>query len=104
MAPGVLYSHLPPDTLPGLIRQFFRNGAQSRYCSIRFPEWVYDTVDVHGTSESPQTPLPRRILRFATETLRALSRGHWVYFLCQVCYASGWLHEAIFHSRADDSR
>jgi cellulose synthase/poly-beta-1,6-N-acetylglucosamine synthase-like glycosyltransferase len=104
VAPDVLYSHLPPDTLGKLVRQFFRNGAQSRYCSVRFPQWVYDTVDIHGTSDSPRTPLWRRTARFAQETVQAILNGKWIYVLCQLSYALGWLKEATVSFRASRRR
>lgn len=93
VAPDITYHHLPPSSLTTLIKQFFRNGAQSRYCSIHFPQWVYDTLDEHTEKPSLQTPLSDRILRFGRDLVTHLLRGHFIYVVCHLSYAGGWLYE-----------
>ena len=95
VVPEVVYHHLPPTTLAGLVRQFFRNGAQSRYCSQLYPEWVYDTLEEHGEGPAPRVPVGGRALRLATGVLKAARQGHWVYVACRLSYAAGWLWQSL---------
>lgn len=94
VAPGIRYHHLPPRRLRELLRQFFRNGAQSRFCSARFPQWVYETAEDHGHFE-PRRSLVQRIVRSVLHLGRALLRGHFVYVACRVSYGLGWLWEMM---------
>jgi hypothetical protein len=104
VAPGVLYHHLPPSDLSTLVRQFFRNGAQSRYCSIHYPQWVFDTLDEHGDDRSPMTSLPGRIVRFGKDLLKHALQGHAVYVACHVSYALGWFYESLFGQRQQPAK
>ncbi len=100
VVPGVVYHHLPPTTLPGLLRQFFRNGAQSRYCSQLYPEWVYDTVEEHSAGPAPRVPVCGRALRLGRGVIGSALRGHWVYVACRLSYAAGWLWQSLGRSQA----
>lgn len=94
VVPGVVYHHLPPTTLPGLLRQFYRNGAQSRYCSQLYPEWVYDTLEKHSDTPAPRVPTPVRALRLLGGVLQNVVQGRWLYVACRVSYALGWLSQS----------
>ncbi|NMA29090.1 MAG: hypothetical protein GX934_15150, partial [Burkholderiales bacterium] len=100
VVPGVVYHHLPPATLIRLLRQFFRNGAQSRYCSQLYPEWVYDTLEEHGAGPAPRVPVGGRALRLARGVVQAALKGHWVHVACRLSYAAGWLWQSLGRSGA----
>jgi len=99
VVPGVVYHHLPPTTLIRLLRQFFRNGAQSRYCSQLYPEWVYDTVEEHQAGPAPRVPVGGRALRLARGVAQAAMKGHWVHVACRLSYAAGWLWQSLGRSK-----
>ncbi|HEY4003322.1 MAG TPA: glycosyltransferase [Candidatus Xenobia bacterium] len=92
--PGVIYHHLPPSRLTTVVRQFFRNGSQSRYCSRKFPQWVYETADQHGRFEA-RRPLYFRILRGIRDMAHSVVTGRWVHLICRLSYAAGWMWEEI---------
>ena len=100
VVPGVVYHHMPPSTLPRLLRQFFRNGAQSRYCSQLYPEWVYDTLEEHGDGPAPRVPVGGRAVRLLGEILGAVRKRHWVRAACRVSYAAGWLWQSLGRSNS----
>lgn len=95
VAPGVDYHHLPPSTLGGLLRQFYRNGAQSRYCSQLYPEWVHDTLEAHGVEPVPRRPVWARGARFLAGLARAALGGRWIYLACRLAYGAGWLRQTL---------
>jgi len=90
IAPDVAYHHLPPDTFGKLARQFYRNGYQAAYVNRQHPEWVIETPSDHGAFEV-RRPLWLRLLRFPVRMCAALIRGRWVWFVCQCCYALGFV-------------
>ena len=90
--PGVIYHHLPPDNFGKLLRQFFRNGRQAAYTNRKYPQWVIETPIVHGSFRA-EMPLPLRLLRFPIRLLYALTTGKPIWFLCEVAYALGFVHE-----------
>jgi len=74
IVPGVVYHHLPPDSLTKLVKQFFRNGCQAAFTNRLFPQWVIETPEGHGAFNA-RMPLPKRLLRFALRMCRALVDG-----------------------------
>lgn len=93
VVPGVVYHHLPPRDLYALARQFFRNGAQSRFCSRRFPQWCYDTSEAHEDRPPRVSSLLSRGWRFVRDLASAVAKGRTVYLFTRVSYAAGWLWE-----------
>lgn len=93
--PGVIYHHLPPDSLAKLWRQFYRNGCQAAYTNRNYPQWVIETPSKHG-SFKVRKPFPLRILRFPIRLLYALVTGRFMWFLCEVAYALGFAYELFF--------
>ncbi|MCK4791505.1 MAG: hypothetical protein KAV87_47675, partial [Desulfobacteraceae bacterium] len=92
VAPGIIYHHLPPDNLDKLLRQFSRNGRQAAFVNRNYPQWVIETPIVHGSFRA-EMPLPLRLLRFPIRLLYALTTGKPIWFLCEVAYALGFVHE-----------
>jgi len=90
LVPEVIYHHLPPATWARLLRQFYRNGYQAAYVNSWHPEWVIETPSDHGTF-AEHRPFWVRLFRFPVRMTSALVRGHWVWFVCQCCYACGFI-------------
>ena len=94
VVPNVIYHHLPPDSLGGLLRQFFRNGRQAAFVNRHYPEWVIETPSAHGPFR-PRVPFPLRVLRFPVRLLGALLTGKPVWFFCEMAYALGFAREWV---------
>lgn len=94
--PGIVYHHLPPENWKKLLGQMYRNGYQAAYANIHSPEWVIETPTGHGEF-TLQVPLWRRILRYPVRMMKSLLQGKWVWLVCQICYAwgfvRGWMME-----------
>jgi glycosyltransferase involved in cell wall biosynthesis len=95
VVPAVEYSHLPPATLPKLIKQFYKNGKKAAFCNIFFPQWVIETPNFHGEFNR-KMPFPRRVIRYAKQLLNAAFESKWILFISQMAYASGFLLEALY--------
>ncbi len=91
LIPGVIYHHLPPANWRKLLRQFYRNGRQAAYANRHYPQWVIETPDVHGEFVE-QVPMGSRLLRFPLRLIQGALRGRWVWVLCELAYALGFLH------------
>ncbi|NIO49827.1 MAG: glycosyltransferase [Candidatus Aminicenantes bacterium] len=94
VVPGVIYNHLPPDTLDKLIQQFYRNGYQAAYTNRYFPQWAIETPAGHGSFKS-YIPLSMRLLRFPFRLLRSLFTGKLLWFMCEASYAFGFVSELL---------
>nr|MBI3612479.1 glycosyltransferase family 2 protein [Nitrospirota bacterium] len=92
VAPGVLYSHLPPTTWRSLLRQFLRNGRQAAFVNRHYPQWAIETPSDHGTF-TLRVPFFVRAVRFPWQLARALLTGKPIWCLCEVAYAVGFLQE-----------
>jgi len=94
--PDIIYHHLPPESWEKLLGQMYRNGYQAAYTNINSPEWVIETPAEHGEF-TLQVPLWRRILRYPVRMVKSLLQGKWVWLICQICYAwgfvRGWMTE-----------
>ena len=88
--PGIIYHHLPPETWKKLLTQFYRNGRQAAYANIHSPEWVIETPAEHGEFVE-KVPLWRRVLRFPLRMIGSLFEGKWLWVICELCYAWGFL-------------
>lgn len=95
VVPGVIYSHLPPATWKGLLRQFIRNGRQAAFVNRHYPQWVIETPANHGVFQLT-IPFWRRALRFPLLLLSALLTGKLVWCCCEAAYAIGFLQERWF--------
>jgi cellulose synthase/poly-beta-1,6-N-acetylglucosamine synthase-like glycosyltransferase len=92
--PGVIYHHLPPDTLKKLLKQFYRNGRHAAYTHRYFPQWMIETPSEHGRFKAKR-PFPFRLFRFPVRLLSALISGKPIWFLCEIFYALGFASECI---------
>ena len=88
--PDIIYHHLPPTTWKGLLGQMYRNGYQAAVANIHSPEWVIETPAEHGDF-TLRVPLWKRVLRFPLNMLKSLLQGKWLWVLCEICYAWGFL-------------
>jgi len=88
--PDIIYHHLPPETWSGLLGQMYRNGYQAAYANIHSPEWVIETPAKHGEFVL-RVPLWQRVLRYPVRMLASLLKGQWLWVICQVCYAWGFM-------------
>jgi len=95
LAPGVIYHHLPPDNLKKLLLQFYRNGRQAAYANRNYPQWVIETPSKHGSFKS-HVPMAIRLLRFPIRLLKALITGKVIWFLSEIAYALGFLHDMLY--------
>ena len=95
VAPGIIYHHLPPDTLKKLLKQFYRNGQHAAYTNRNFPKLVIETPPNHGPFREKR-PFPFRLLRFTMRQLYALLTGKPILFLCEIIYAFGFIKGYIF--------
>jgi GT2 family glycosyltransferase len=95
VAPGAVYSHMPPSTLSKLIKQFYHNGRQAAFVNRNYPQWVIETPAVHGRFKA-HMPFPLRLLRFPIRLLMALITAKPIWFLCGTAYALGFAHELFF--------
>ena len=100
LIPGVTYAHLPPDTLPKLIRQFYRNGRQAAYVNRYYPQWVIETPPGHGAF-NPHAPVWLRAVRLPLRTLKALCTGNGIWCACQCAYAAGFIAGMAFPARIE---
>jgi hypothetical protein len=100
VAPGVIYHHLPPDTCKKLLKQFYRNGYQAAFTNRHFPQWVIETPQRHGQFKT-QNSLAFRLLRYPVFLLRALITAKPIWFLCEVAYALGFVHQFIFSKKGN---
>jgi glycosyltransferase involved in cell wall biosynthesis len=91
VVPGVHYSHLPPNTLSILIKQFYRNGRLAAFCNKFYPQWVFETPDTHGSDFVERRPFSYRAARYLVNVAKSVSRGHLVYLTVSLAYAIGFI-------------
>jgi glycosyltransferase involved in cell wall biosynthesis len=89
--PGVIYSHLPPDTILKLIKQFYRNGKNAAFCNKFYPQWVIETPEHHSKNFMPKRSLAYRINRFYINLVKRTLKGHFIYFYAFTSYAIGFI-------------
>jgi GT2 family glycosyltransferase len=92
VVPDVIYHHLPPDSLGGLLRQCFRNGRQAAFANRHYPQWMIETPASHGPFRA-RVPFPIRALRLPLRLAYALLTGRPIWFLSELTYALGFAHE-----------
>ena len=103
VVPGVVYHHLPPERLSRLLRQFYRNGIQAAFTNRHYPEWVIETPSRHGPFRT-QFSFAFRICRFPLRLLLAVTTLKPIWFLCEMAYAAGLIHERLRPSDVAPSR
>lgn len=90
VVPDVMYHHLPPSSWRSLIRQYFRNGTQGAWVNRHNPQWIIQTPCHHGEFVKI-LPLWKRIVRYPRDLVRSFLKGQWIWFVCQLSYASGFI-------------
>jgi GT2 family glycosyltransferase len=103
VVPNVIYHHLPPNTLPKLLSQFYRNGRHAAYTNLFYPQWVIETPAEHGAFRS-KVPFSIRILRFPVRAIGALIAGKPIWFLAQVMYGFGFIREYLKYRSGREPR
>lgn len=98
--PGVIYHHLPPDSLAKLWRQFYRNGRHAAYTNRNYAQWVIETPSKHGSFKTHKSFL-LRLLRFPVRLLHSFLTGRFIWFLCEVAYALGFVYE-LFSNKSNE--
>ena len=88
--PGAVYSHLPPDTLVKLMKQFFRNGKQAAFCNRFYPQWVIETPEHHTKDFLPKRSILYRTGRYILNFVKKASKGHFLYLIVSSVYAFGF--------------
>jgi glycosyltransferase involved in cell wall biosynthesis len=91
VVPGVHYSHLPPDSLSSLIKQFYRNGRLAAFCNRFYPHWVFETPDTHRSEFLMQRPFRYRAARYLLNMLKRFCKGHLIYLTVSIAYAAGFI-------------
>jgi GT2 family glycosyltransferase len=91
VVPGAHYSHLPPDSLSSLIKQFYRNGRLAAYCNKFYPQWVFETPDSHRSVFLIQRPFRYRAARYLLNMLIRFCKGHLIYIAVSIAYAAGFI-------------
>jgi glycosyltransferase involved in cell wall biosynthesis len=92
VVPGVIYHHLPPENLSILLHQFYRNGRQASYTSQNYPNWIIETPGTHGSFKIQRSQV-FRLLRFPFRLIEALVTGKILFFLSELAYGFGFMHE-----------
>jgi glycosyltransferase involved in cell wall biosynthesis len=100
VVPGIIYHHLPPDNLDKLWRQFYRNGRHAAYTNRNYPQWVIETPSKHGSFKTHKSFL-LRLLRFPIRLLHSFLTGRFIWFLCEVAYALGFVYE-FFSNKSNE--
>jgi len=103
VVPGVVYHHLPPERLSRLLRQFYRNGFQAAFTNRHYPEWAIETPSRHGPFQS-HFSFAFRICRFPLRLLLAITTLKPIWFLCEMVYATGFIHERLRPSAEASTR
>jgi hypothetical protein len=103
VVPGVVYHHLPPERLSRLLRQFYRNGIQAAFTNRHYPEWVIETPSRHGPFRT-RLPFAFRICRFPLRLLLAIITMRPIWFLCEMAYATAFIHERLRPSNEVSTR
>jgi len=91
VVPDTWIHHLPPNSLPVDIRQFFRNGSQAAFCKRLYPQRVIETPDQHVGKFPERIPFSKRLVRYAGRILLAVARLRLIYLLVLLVYALGYI-------------
>lgn len=101
--PEVFIHHLPPPTLPRLLRQFFRNGRLAWYVNRFYPQWVYELTVEHRDLTRPRAGWGERVVRQVAGLFRGLVEGRPIYVLSQASYLVGFAWGVLTIRRLSDA-
>jgi hypothetical protein len=91
VVPGVHYSHLPPNTFPRLIKQFYRNGRLAAFCNKFYPQWVFETPGTHVRDFVERRSFAYRAARYLLNMAVKAFSGHFIYLAASFSYAAGYM-------------
>jgi len=88
--PDTWIHHLPPDRFLLLIKQFFRNGKHSAYCTKFYPQWAIELAEEHGKEFKERVSITHRAFRYLKRLLKVCFTLRWIYLLTLLCYLAGF--------------
>lgn len=88
--PNTWIHHLPPSTLPHLIRKFFCNGKGAAFCQKFYPQWVLELTRSHLNPEKIHRGMIYRLARNYIYLAVSLIKGKPLYFITQISYLAGF--------------
>jgi glycosyltransferase involved in cell wall biosynthesis len=89
--PDTNYSHLPPDNLIKMVKQFYRNGKHAAYCNKLYPQWVIETPAEHVKEFKEKRSFLYRIQRFIINFIKKIFKRHFIYLSASTAYAIGFI-------------
>jgi glycosyltransferase involved in cell wall biosynthesis len=99
MIPDAYIHHLPPASFLKLIKQFFRNGRQSAFCTKRYPQWVVELTKQHGEEVPERRSLIGRTFGALRRLSKALFSGKFILLVTSAAYLAGFVWEWVFALR-----
>ena len=100
--PDTYIHHLPPSRIFPLIKQFFRNGRQSAFCTIRYPQWVVELTEQHGDEVPGRRSLIGRTFGMLGRLARALLSGKFILLATSFAYLLGFGWQWTLSSRGQE--
>lgn len=88
--PDVWIHHLLPQTLGGILRQYFRNGVGAAYVQKFYPQFVVDQALTHRQAPPSHTTWTKRAMRYAGRMLQDSISIRWIHVAAMVTYALGY--------------
>ncbi|MCC7430595.1 glycosyltransferase [bacterium] len=98
--PNTFIHHLPPETLRGNLKQFFRNGKQSAYANKNFPEFVIDLTTTHTDNFEEKISFSNKILRLFKKLFISIIKFEWMHLFFMIFYYYGFVVGFFFEKPA----
>lgn len=97
--------HLIPDSLPGIVKMYFRNGKGSGYAQRHYPGRVLELSDGYDQgSFTERRPFAYRACRRAFGLAGAVLSGRFIRAATDIAYSLGVAREKLFPSAASAIR
>jgi glycosyltransferase involved in cell wall biosynthesis len=97
--PNTYIHHLPPAKPMMLLKQFFRNGRQSAFCSKYYPQWIFELTEDHGADVPVQRSLVKRAAGSVERLIRALLQRKMLFLITSIAYQTGFIWEWLISGR-----
>lgn len=97
--PNTWIHHMPPPTLRGILRQFFRNGLATAWSRSASKETPIEVPDGHIVNFKPYRSSTYRTIRFVWRLLYSLVTFRFIYFLTLWAHMCGYLYGRITKER-----
>lgn len=89
--PDTFIHHLPPATLSKNIGQFFRNGRQSAFARLNYPEFIVDLTVSHTDDFEEKVGFGTRFFRMLGRVFGSIFRLEFMNLLFMICYYYGFI-------------